>query len=191
MKMRHGFWATSALVFTSLCRSAEIPQDGGKGFVAEEYASKTIYHSPQTPGYTCWVGAWVMPDKSLMVACSQATGPLKDRPRSKDLLKKMGLNADDPGRDFTGLDLANIYLRSTDSGATWEKTAEAPSPVRSIGRSGDNPISGWPTGRSFGRWTARNSRSCRTCPAGSSSSARATSGRPGAGPRSRPSPGGP
>ena len=126
MTMRHGFWTASALIFTSLCRGAEIPQDDSQGFVAEQYARKIIYHSPQTPGYTCWVGAWVMPDRSLMVAFSQATGPLKDRPRSRDLLRRMGLNADDTGRDFTGLDLSNVYLRSTDGGSTWAKTAEAP-----------------------------------------------------------------
>ncbi len=35
----------------------------------------TVYHSPQTPGYTCWVGTWVMPDETLMVSFHQATGP--------------------------------------------------------------------------------------------------------------------
>src|SRR4051812_49847429 len=90
-------------------------------FVAKDYARQTIYHSPQTPGYTCWVGAWVMPDKSLIVTFKQAMGPLKDRPRSRDLMKKMGLNPDDPRRDFTGLTLANVYLRSADGGTTWAK----------------------------------------------------------------------
>src|SRR4051812_8841981 len=81
MKMRHGFWTAIALVLTSFCQGEEVPPPEMKGFVAEQFARKIIYHSPQTPGYTCWVGAWVMPDRSLMVAFSQATGPLKDRPR--------------------------------------------------------------------------------------------------------------
>lgn len=34
-----------------------------------------VYHSPQTPGYTCWVGAWLMPDGTPMIAFHQATGP--------------------------------------------------------------------------------------------------------------------
>src|SRR5205809_148756 len=104
------------------CLTADSSREQGKRLVAEGYTRKTIYHSPQTPGYTCWVGAWVMADKSLMVTFTQATGPLTGRPRSQELLKKMGLNATDPGRDFTGLTLANVYLRSTDGGATWDKT---------------------------------------------------------------------
>ena len=99
------------------------PTSGGE-WVAREYARKTIYRSPQTPGYTCWVGAWIMPDAALMVTFKQATGPLMGRTRSPDLLRKMGLPADRPERDFTGLDLANVYLRSTDGGASWAKTAE-------------------------------------------------------------------
>ncbi len=92
--------------------------------VGQNLQRKTIYHSPQTPGYTCWVGAWQMPDKSLMVTFKQATGPLEGRPRSIELLKQMGSDAKDPQRDFTGLTLVNIYLRSIDGGATWSKTAE-------------------------------------------------------------------
>jgi hypothetical protein len=93
-------------------------------FSGEQFARKTIYHSPQTPGYTCWVGAWLMPDRSLMVTFKQATGPLTGRQQSTELLKKMGMNATDPARDFTGLELANIYLRSTDGGTTWDKTSQ-------------------------------------------------------------------
>jgi hypothetical protein len=65
-----------------------------------------------------------MPDQSLMVTFKQATGPLEGRSRSIELLKQMGSDAKDPQRDFTGLTLANIYLRSTDGGKTWTKTAE-------------------------------------------------------------------
>src|SRR3972149_4914501 len=36
----------------------------------------TVYHSPQTPGYTCWAGTWVMPDETLMISFHQATGPI-------------------------------------------------------------------------------------------------------------------
>src|SRR5437868_5612027 len=97
---------------------------------------RTIYHSPQTPGYTCWVGAWQMPDKSLMVAFKQATGPVQGREHApQELLARLGRIGDflkrDPQRDFTGLKLADIYLRSTDGGATWKKTAESdfPGPI--------------------------------------------------------------
>ncbi|MBM3334612.1 exo-alpha-sialidase [Candidatus Sumerlaeota bacterium] len=95
--------------------------------MAEQFARKTIYHSPEKPGYTCWVGAWIMPDKSLMVSFDQATGPLKGRPRAPKGIRDANPWLDkDPQRDFTGLKLANVYLRSTDGGATWLKVAESP-----------------------------------------------------------------
>ncbi len=103
-------------------------QTNKKNIVGCELERKTIYHSPQSPGYTCWVGAWTMPDQSLMVTFKQAIGPLEGRPRSIELLKQLGSDAKDPQRDFTGLTLANVYLRSTDGGATWTKTAEEPFP---------------------------------------------------------------
>ena len=43
----------------------------------------TIYRSPQRPGYTAWTGAWTMPDKSLMVAFTQATGPIDPAKRAQ------------------------------------------------------------------------------------------------------------
>ena len=51
-----------------------------------------------------------MPDESLMVTFKQVTGPTQGR-KEKDY-------------NYSGLDLANVYLRSTDGGATWGKTAE-------------------------------------------------------------------
>lgn len=90
---------------------------------AVEYQRQTIYHSPQTPGYTCWVGAWTMPDGSLMVGFTQATGPIEGRPPApKDILHQLtwpppGLP---DGYDMTGLDLRNVYLRSTDAGKSWQ-----------------------------------------------------------------------
>jgi hypothetical protein len=75
-----------------------------EGWVGKDLVRKVIYHSPQTPGYTAWVGAWVMPDGAFMVCFTQVTGPLEGRPRK---------------HDFTGLDRKVVYLRSTDRGATW------------------------------------------------------------------------
>ncbi len=64
----------SLLILAGLCRGADSPAEGQKTFTAEQFTRKTIYHSPQKPGYTCWVGAWIAADKSLMVAFDQATG---------------------------------------------------------------------------------------------------------------------
>jgi hypothetical protein len=98
-------------------------------FRATDFTSKTIYHSPQSPGFTCWVGAWVMPDKSLIVSLTQATGPLKDRPRTdpKILAHFPGWPPEgNPGYDMNGLDLRNVYLRSTDAGQTWKEVSSDP-----------------------------------------------------------------
>jgi len=45
---------------------------------AYDYKSQTIYHSPETPGYTSWVGFWQMPDGTLYCDFRQVTGP-KDK----------------------------------------------------------------------------------------------------------------
>jgi len=88
---------------------------------AEEYARSIVYQSPQDPPrYTSWLGAWTMPDGSLMIAFTQATGPL-DRPSAPlDVLGVWGLTSYPFERDFSHLDLRAVYLRSTDGGATWE-----------------------------------------------------------------------
>lgn len=54
----------------------------GENFKAVEYERRSIYHSPQTPGFTSWAGAWTMPDGSLMVCFTQATGPVEGHPRA-------------------------------------------------------------------------------------------------------------
>ena len=51
-------------------------------FHIAEFSKRTIYHSPQTPGYTCWVGIWNMPDGIAMMCFTQATGPQEGRPKA-------------------------------------------------------------------------------------------------------------
>src|SRR5260221_80295 len=71
---------------------------------AEQYSRRTIYHSPEKRGYTCWVGAWQMPDRTLMVTFKEVTGPAQGRPRTKvEWQEAFGLMKVDPARDFTGL----------------------------------------------------------------------------------------
>jgi len=51
-----------AIPLIGLCVTAgEPPNNPGSKWSAEQYARKTIYHSVQKPGYTCWLGAWQMP----------------------------------------------------------------------------------------------------------------------------------
>lgn len=76
------------------------------GWQGKDLVRKTVYHSPQKPGYSAWVGAWVMPDGSFMMCCTRVTGPLEGRPKKFD---------------FTGLDRRVLYFRSTDEGASWSE----------------------------------------------------------------------
>lgn len=98
-------------------------------YAASDYTSATIYHSPQSPDFTCWTGTWFMPDRSLMVTFTQATGPFKDRPRtdSKTLAAFPGWPPDgNANYDMKGLDLRNVYLRSTDGGKSWKEVSADP-----------------------------------------------------------------
>ena len=48
---------------------------------AVEVSERIIYHSPETPGYTSWVGLWQLPDGRLRCDFRQLTGP-RDKPVS-------------------------------------------------------------------------------------------------------------
>lgn len=97
---------------------------------AEGYESQTVARSPQRPGYTSWVGAWVMPDGSLMTGFVQATGPVDPAAREPTPGRVLGLfgipRAEDPQRDFWGLEQESRYLRSRDGGRTWQVARSDP-----------------------------------------------------------------
>jgi len=103
-------------------------QGSANEFGAAEHRRRTIYHSPQTPGFTSWVGAWTMPDGDLMVSFTQATGPVTGRPQAPaDVRRKLNWPPDgQPGYDMTGLDLRNVHLRSNDGGNTWLQVSADP-----------------------------------------------------------------
>jgi hypothetical protein len=48
---------------------------------AADFVEKTIYHSPESPGYTSWVGLWQLPNGTVCCDFRQVTGP-KDKPVS-------------------------------------------------------------------------------------------------------------
>lgn len=111
------FAIASLLTMLSMAHAAE-------NYIATGFSRRTIYHSPQKPGYTAWVGAWFMPDKSIMICFTQATGPVKGRPpASRELREKLQIP---PAYDFTGLDLREIYLRSADGGKNWSEVSFTP-----------------------------------------------------------------
>ena len=114
-----GVWA----VTISLGVSGQAGEGGG--FRVASYSRREIYHSLQTPGFTCWTGCWLMPDASIMVCFTQATGPLEGRPPGPEaVLKKLCWPpSHDTRYDMTGLDLRNVHLRSSDGGRSWEKVS--------------------------------------------------------------------
>lgn len=101
---------------------------------AIDHSRKQIYHSPQSPGYTCWVSSSVMPDGCVLVGFTQATGPREGRPKApEDVRRRLAWPPScikdrelREAYDMTGLDMANVYLRSTDGGKTWEQAGLDP-----------------------------------------------------------------
>ena len=94
-------------------------------FSIAEHERRVIYHSPQTPGFTSWVGAWTMPDGSLVVSFTQATGPVEGRRTAPPEVQRQLTwpPPGHPGYDMTGLDLRNVHLRSHDAGKTWRQVS--------------------------------------------------------------------
>jgi hypothetical protein len=135
------------IAFLSIfCAAASLRAAGGAKplkVIATDVVRKTIYHSPQTPGYTCWAETWLMPDGRIMVAFVQATGPLEGRPRTRrDVLKKLnwalGEKPEEVKYDMAGTSLELIYLASKDGGNTWEKVSADP---------GATPMNTWVQGQ--------------------------------------------
>jgi hypothetical protein len=62
-----------------------------------DYERRVIYHSPETPGWTSWVGLWQSHDGPLQCSFNQQTGP-RDKPVSSVPI-----------------------LQSTDEGKTWTR----------------------------------------------------------------------
>ncbi|MBN2293376.1 MAG: exo-alpha-sialidase, partial [Pirellulales bacterium] len=119
----------AVVLFVALCGNVWGSETGKKlQYEAVDYQRRVIYHSPEMPGYTCWVYPWLMPDGSIMVCFFQATGPRKGCMRAPlDIQKKLSWpHLADPRRDMTGLNTVNVYLRSTDGGSTWKKVSEDP-----------------------------------------------------------------
>ncbi len=120
-------WEASGETSASDVRSSTVaPFPSLRG---DDFRRRTIYDSPQDPGYTSWVGAWIAPDGSMMTAFTQATGPVDPSRRTlvpERVLAAFGVEEWDPNFDFWGLDLRVKYLRSGDDGATWQETRSDP-----------------------------------------------------------------
>ena len=71
-----------AILVTAIAHGGYTELNAETSVTAIEHKRRTVYHSPQSPGFTCWTGVWAMPENSLMLAFTQATGPLKGRSKA-------------------------------------------------------------------------------------------------------------
>ena len=85
------------------CAASGVPGADGRsraiGVEVADYRQRTIYHSPETPGYTSWVGVWLTSDGRLECSFVQRTGP-KDAPRESVPV----LESKDAGLTWTRVD---------------------------------------------------------------------------------------
>jgi hypothetical protein len=121
-----GLWTLLGVSLTGVYARAAGPNAPARNFTAVDLRQRTIYHSPQNPGYTCWVFAWVTPDGDILATFYQASGPVEGRERAPEgIQRKLSWpHLADPRRDMTGLKSSNVFLRSKDGGASWEKLSE-------------------------------------------------------------------
>lgn len=114
---------TLSTILLAALSNALIAANPADNYSVIGHERRTVYHSPQTPGFTSWVGAWTMPDGSVMISFTQATGPVEGRPQApKAVQEKLAWPpSGHPGYDMTGLELKNVNLRSTDAGITWQQ----------------------------------------------------------------------
>jgi len=124
-------WAAVAWCAAVVGMMMLVSEAGGASgdVVGSDVERFTVYHSPQTPGYTCWVGCWLMPDGTVMVSFHQITGPLSGRPMArKDIRERLNWPrpGGSPGYDMTGTIQEIIHLASSDGGRSWEKVSSEP-----------------------------------------------------------------
>jgi hypothetical protein len=85
---------------------------------ATNYSRTQIYPAAglgtdTTYNWNSWLGTWQMPDGSMMVGITRATGPLTLP------------GVDRTEYDYSGLDIDVVYLRSFDGGAHWSHVADS------------------------------------------------------------------
>lgn len=143
-----------------LLRSATVQQSPTRGMEATavsvevtDYTDRIIYHSPETPGYTSWVGLWLTNDGRLQCSFTQLTGPQENPHREVPVLESTDgaqtwtrVPGDVPvggGRGMAVLpdgtlvrprwasdpDDAGWVERSTDGGRTWPERVNFVSPA--------------------------------------------------------------
>lgn len=104
--MRCNLFPTTRKTLAALvtCIAFLLPLELGKGAIAavafdgqvQNFQQKTIYHSPEKPGYTSWVGLWQLPNGTIQCDFSQATGPT-----DKPVLSYPVLQTTDAGKTWT------------------------------------------------------------------------------------------
>jgi hypothetical protein len=103
------------------------PASGPSGLHVEasDFHQSSIYHSPQTPGYTAWCTLWRDPAGSLRLGFQQVTGPVADPHKRSNV---------------------TVLLGSDDGATKWRKLREVPARA---GTSDQNGIYAAPASSSF------------------------------------------
>ncbi len=127
---RSGAGARPAEPAVAACTSAVRGAAPAAGAVtAGGFTRRVIHTPPQADGYDAWVGAWTMPSDRLMVAFTEAVGPVDpaQRPAAPEALKRrLGVDGLSPEHDFWGLEESVEYLTSDDGGETWDRFRSDP-----------------------------------------------------------------
>ena len=63
------------ITFVAILFKLTFPTLDAADYSVVGHERQTIYRSPSRPAFTSWVGAWLMPDGSVMTSFTQATGP--------------------------------------------------------------------------------------------------------------------
>lgn len=95
----------AALLLLGSALNAEPPGPAQPQIEASGFEQRTIYHAPQTPGYTAWCTLWQDHDGSLRLAFQQVTGPVAEPDQRSNV---------------------TVLLESRDQGKTWMKLRKIP-----------------------------------------------------------------
>jgi hypothetical protein len=116
---------SSAGVPRVAAQAANNPGDVAKGAVrAVDFESRPVYHSPEHPGYACWVSFFPGEAGQWYLTCERVTRPAKPYPRaSREAWYGMSLPN---GYDKAPLQMTIVMLESRDDMKTWKVISEQP-----------------------------------------------------------------
>ncbi len=116
---------SSAGIPRAAVQAAGMPGDVAKGAVrAVDFESRPVYHSPEHPGYACWVSFFPGESGQWYLSCERVTRPEEPYPKmSREGWYGMSLPN---GYDKAPLQMTVVLLESRDNMKTWKVISEQP-----------------------------------------------------------------